>query len=87
MVEKPRGTLSNGNTRILTLKKSPEGKGQSFDLGGFVITSLMLDNLKKADDPSPFPALTQLEVGERMYAIRTCDFCRTPDVYADDGTV
>ena len=22
-----------------------------------------------------------------MYAIRTCDLCRTPDVYADDGTV
>ena len=62
-------TLSNGNTRILTLKKSPEGKGQSFDLGGFVITSLMLDNLKKADDPSPFPALTQLEV----WGTNVCD--------------
>jgi hypothetical protein len=57
-----RVTLSNGDTRILTLEKSPEGKGQSFDLGGFVITSLLLDNLKKANDPSPFPALTQLEV-------------------------
>ena len=64
-----RVTLSNGNTRILTLKKSPEGKGQSFDLGGFVITSLMLDNLKKADDPSPFPALTQLEV----WGTNVCD--------------
>ena len=50
-------------------KKSPEGKGQSFDLGGFVITSLMLDNLKKADDPSPFPALTQLEV----WGTNVCD--------------
>ena len=64
-----RVTLSNGNTRILTLKKSPEGKGQSFDLGGVVITSLMLDNLKKADDPSPFPALTQLEV----WGTNVCD--------------
>lgn len=50
-------------------EKSPEGKGQSFDLGGFVITSLMLDNLKKADDPSPFPALTQLEV----WGTNVCD--------------
>ena len=44
------------------MEKSTEGKGQSFDLGGTVITSLLLDNLKKANDPSPFPALTQLEV-------------------------
>ena len=32
------------------------------DLHGAEITSLMLDDLKKADDPSPFPALTQVEV-------------------------
>ena len=64
-----RVTLSNGNTRILTLKISPECKGQSFDLGGFVITSLMLDNLKKADAPSPFPAMTQLEV----WGTNVCD--------------
>ena len=27
-----------------------------------VITELTLEKLKKADDPSPFPALTQIEV-------------------------
>lgn len=64
-----RVTLSNGDTRILKLEKSPEGKGQSFDLGGAVITSLLLDNLKKANDPSPFPALTQLEV----WGTNVCD--------------
>ena len=31
--------------------------------------SPMLDNLKKADDPSPFPALTQLEV----WGTNVCD--------------
>ena len=35
---------------------------QLFDLNGVVITGLKLDQLIKADDPSPFPALTQVEV-------------------------
>lgn len=47
---------------------TPE-KEQRFDLGGAVITSLLLDNLKKANDPSPFPALTQLEV----WGTNVCD--------------
>lgn len=55
-------TLSNGEKRILALQKAEDGHGQYFDLHGAEITSLMLDDLKKADDPSPFPALTQVEV-------------------------
>ena len=60
--ESARLTLSNGETHTLTLEKAPDSHGQSFDLNGAVITSLMLDNLQKADAPSPFPALTQVEV-------------------------
>ena len=56
-------TLSNGEKRTLALQKAEDGRGQCFDLHGAAITSLMLDDLKKADDPSPFPALTQVEVG------------------------
>lgn len=55
-------TLSNGEKRTLALQKAEDGRGQCFDLHGAEITSLMLDDLKKADDPSPFPALTQVEV-------------------------
>lgn len=57
-----RVTLSNGEQMILPLEKAEDGHGQCFDLHGQEITSLMLDDLKKADDPSPFPALTQVEV-------------------------
>ena len=57
-----RLTLSNGKTILLPLEKAADGHGQHFDLHGAEITSLMLDDLKKADDPSPFPALTQVEV-------------------------
>ena len=53
-------TLSDGTSRILPLTKTAEP--QCFDLHGAVITSLTLNELKKADDPSPFPALTQVEV-------------------------
>lgn len=55
-----RLTLSTGEERILPLSKTAEG--QLFDLNGVVITGLKLDQLIKADDPSPFPALTQVEV-------------------------
>lgn len=52
--------LSDGTHRTLSLKKSAEG--QSFDLHGAVITGLSLCELIKSDDPSPFPALTQVEL-------------------------
>ena len=45
---------------VLPLQKTADG--QRFDLHGVTISSLMLDELKKADDPSPFPALTQVQV-------------------------
>lgn len=57
-----RLTLSDGTTRILPLEKAEDGHGQRFALHGAEITGLTLDELKKADDPSPFPALTQVEV-------------------------
>lgn len=57
--------LSDGTRHILALQKTAEG--QSFDLGGTIIDGLTLCELIKADDPSPFPALTQVEVfGENI---------------------
>ncbi len=57
--------LSDGTTRTLPLEKT--AAGQAFDLGGVAITGLSLRDLIKADDPSPFPALTQVEVyGENL---------------------
>ena len=55
-----RLTLSSGEEQTLPLQKTAEG--QRFDLHGVWITGLKLDQLIKADDPSPFPALTQVEV-------------------------
>ena len=46
----------------LQLEKVPDGHRQCLDLHGVTITGLALDNLEKADDPSSFPALTQVEV-------------------------
>ncbi len=57
-----RLTLSDGESMTLQLEKAPDGHRQCLDLHGVTITGLALDNLKKADDPSPFPALTQVEV-------------------------
>ena len=57
-----RLTLSDGESMTLHLEKAPDGHRQCLDLHGVTITGLALDNLKKADDPSPFPALTQVEV-------------------------
>lgn len=58
--ESARLTLSSGETRLLSFQKT--GDGQIFDLNNVTITGLTLDELKKADDPSPFPALTQIQV-------------------------
>ena len=57
-----RLTLSDGESMTLQLEKAPDGHRQCLDLHGVTITGLTLDNLKKSDDPSPFPALTQVEV-------------------------
>ncbi len=51
---------SEGEVTILPLKKTAQP--QRFARNPKKITSLSLCNLKKADDPSPFPALTQIEV-------------------------
>ena len=52
--------LSDGTVQVLSLRKTAED--QCFPLHGRQITSLTLRNLIKADDPSPFPALTQVKV-------------------------
>jgi len=53
-------TDSNGKRYVLPLTKSP--LPQVFPIEPTSMTSLTLGELKKADDPSPFPALTQIEV-------------------------
>ena len=57
-----RGTLdcSDGFTVELPLVKTAEA--QHFSIGRHTVTWVRLRDLVKADDPSPFPALTQLEV-------------------------
>lgn len=58
--EKATITFSDGDKMEFNLIKK-DGP-QSFTFPEKKITSLVLDNLIKADDPSPFPALIQLEV-------------------------
>lgn len=53
-------TFSDGTEEIVKLKKQYEPHLLSITRKG--ITWLKLGQLKKADDPSPFPALTQLQV-------------------------
>ena len=53
-------TFSDGST--LTMNFEKHGKAQRFTFPEKEITSLKLHSLIKADDPSPFPALTQIEV-------------------------
>ena len=53
-------TFSDGTQEILELKKG--GEAQIFSIHKTNIEWLKLGNLIKADDPSPFPALTQLQV-------------------------
>ena len=58
-------TFDDGETRRLPLEKTPEG--QIFPLEGRILTGFTLSALIKADDPSPFPALTQVELwGENI---------------------
>ena len=53
-------TFSDGTEMILPLEKG--GHGQEFCFEPKQIEWLTFSDLKKADDPSPFPALTQFEV-------------------------
>ena len=55
-----RLTMSDGWSTIAPLTKSAEG--QVIELEPRLTKSLQFDQLIKADDPSPFPALSQLEV-------------------------
>ena len=52
--------FSDGSREVLSLKKS--ALPQAFPIEPRTITHLVLCELKKADDPSPFPALSQIEV-------------------------
>lgn len=52
-------TFSDGSTLVMDFKK--HGAGQHFTFPAKEVTSLKLHSLIKADDPSPFPALTQIE--------------------------
>ena len=51
--------FSDGSEETLELKK--ESHPQAFDIKARTVEWLTLRHLKKADDPSPFPALTQFE--------------------------
>ncbi len=51
--------FSDGSAEVLHFEKT--GKPQSFAVEPRVVTSLTFRSLIKADDPSPFPALTQFE--------------------------
>ena len=53
-------TFSDGTTEVIKLGKSYDPQPFAIERKG--ITWLKLGNLIKADDPSPFPALTQIEV-------------------------
>ncbi len=54
-------TDNEGQSHTLSLKK--DARAQRFPIKAKVVTGLTLhDLIKDADDPSPFPALTQIEV-------------------------
>jgi len=58
--EKATFTFSDGSEEIVNMQKSVKPHVFSIEKKG--ITWLKLSNLIKADDPSPFPALIQIEV-------------------------
>lgn len=53
-------TFSDGSEKVIALEKG--GHAQEFIFDTKQIEWLKLSDLKKADDPSPFPALTQIEI-------------------------
>jgi len=61
--EKASMTFPDGEQFRFPLQKS--GKAQSFKLPPRTVEWIQLHDLIKADDPSPFPALTQIEVWGR----------------------
>ena len=58
--EKASVTFSDGESASFSLQKT--GAAQSFPVAPRQVEWIRLHDLKKADDPSPFPALTQIEV-------------------------
>lgn len=58
--EKVTVTLSDGSQEVLNLKKG--GEAQIFNIHKNNVEWLELSELIKANDPSPFPALTQFQV-------------------------
>lgn len=56
------GTLRFSDGSALTLPLAKTDAGQRFPFPARAIEWVVLDTLVKADDPSPFPALTQLEI-------------------------
>lgn len=52
--------FSDGSNIVLKLEKTEQGQPFSFEKK--TVTWLQLENLIKSDEPSPFPALTQVEV-------------------------
>ena len=56
------GTLHFSDGSSLTLPLAKTDKGQRFPFPARVTEWVVLDTLIKADDPSPFPALTQLQI-------------------------
>ncbi len=55
-------TFSTGRTVALPLEKRPDGSAQKFSVTENNVTFLTLSRLIQAEDPSPFPALTQIKV-------------------------
>lgn len=55
------GTVHFSDGSSFTAEFEKTGKAQNFKISERKIEWLTLDNLIKADDPSPFPALTQIE--------------------------
>ena len=53
-------TFSDGSQQVVHMEKSV--KPHVFSVEKKQITWIRLSNLIKADDPSPFPALTQIQV-------------------------
>ena len=57
-----QGTLEFSDDSNMTIFLQKTGEGQEFVFEKKRIQWLKLKELIKADDPSPFPALTQIEV-------------------------
>lgn len=59
-----QGTVnfSNGSREILLLEKREDGSAQKFKVHEDNVNWLTLSELIKSQDPSPFPALTQIKV-------------------------